>query len=144
MEDPEATERLIIGSFVPHDRRDRLLGFIGNPRARDKVRRELLDLRRLEQQFVVPIPPVSQTSAEIRRLLEQAGAPARCYVISENPDWDALWMPLADALDSAVGSGWSTLVSCRPDALLFHEGEIAAQRAILSKQPLTIRKRARG
>jgi len=132
MDVAQSVERTIVSTFVEKARRERLLALVEKPRARDKLRRELLDLSRMDVRLVALVPRGAQTSAGIRTLLAKAGAPAHCYIVSENPDWDASRMPLAEALDLVVGAGWVTLVCCRPEGLLYFEGEAPGLRAILS------------
>jgi hypothetical protein len=130
--DAETTERTIITSFVDKRRQERLLGFVGNPRARGKLREELVDLSRMNQRFIIPIPPSLQGSTQTRQLLTKMGAPPECYLICEKSAWDGVRMPLEKALGLIVASGWKALVSCRPDSLLYYEGEAPGLRVILS------------
>src|SRR5258708_34624887 len=131
MDEDSETERVIGSTFGGKAGQARLLDFIAKPGVRVKLRRELLDLRRMNPRLVAEVPLGSQTSAGIRGLLARSQAPEDCYLISENADWDGARMALNEALDLVVGAGWSTLVSCRPDRLLYYEGE-RRSRAILS------------
>jgi hypothetical protein len=132
MESDQSAERAIVTTFVEKSYRARLLGMIDSPRARRKLTRELIDLRRLDARFVVPIPPNLQTFAGIQDLLRKHGAPAECYVISEKTDWDTAHLPLVQALHLTIGSGWATLVVCRPESLVYYEGEAPNLRVILA------------
>jgi hypothetical protein len=134
-ETDEAIERTIILTFVEKAVQERLLAFVGKPRARDKLRRELLDPRRMSQGFITTVPATLQTTDGIWGLLAKPRPPADCYLVSENVAWDASRMPLRQALDLVVGSGWSTLVCCHPERLLYFEGEAPGLRAILSTGP---------
>jgi hypothetical protein len=128
-----AIERSLIAAFVAKDRQERLLNLVGRRGAREKFRRELLDLSRMESRFVRRIAATDQNTGAIHQLLIKAGAPADCHVVSENPDWDEGRMPLKQALDRVVGAQFATLVVCRPESLLYYEGEAVGSRAILSR-----------
>jgi hypothetical protein len=128
----QGAEQTVVSTFVEKSYRTRLLDMIGNQRARPKLVRELLDLRRLDTRFVSPIPHGSQSSREIHRLLRDRGAPTDCYIISENTDWDATHRSLTDAISLVVGAGWTSLIVCRPGSLLYYEGEALGARFLVA------------
>jgi hypothetical protein len=128
----QGVEQTVVSTFVEKSYRMRLLGMIGSPRTRSKMVRELVDLRRFDNRFVFPIPHGFQASREINKLLRDRGAPAECYIISENTDWDATHRPLAEAISLVVGAGWTSLIVCRPDRLLYYEGEALRARYVLA------------
>ena len=135
MSDPESdqeVERCLVRAFIEKSYRERLLGMIGKPRARPKLRRELLDVARFDARCIVPIPSYMHTDAAILELLRQRGAPPECYMVSEKGGWDASRLPLPTALGLVIGSGWRTLVACRPESLVYYEGEALKSRIILA------------
>jgi hypothetical protein len=132
VEDRDSLERTIVSTFVRKEYQPRALAFVGNPRKREKLLHELTDLRRLDGRFFTHVPSSLQTSAGIYDLLAKAHAPADCYLISENRDWDGTRRPLAQALALVIGQGFATLLACRPDSLAYYEGEAPSLRVILS------------
>jgi len=84
MEIDETTDRTIVSTFVEKSARERLLAFIGKPRARGKLRRELLDLRRMNQGVITTVPAALQSAHGIGGLLAKSRPPADCYLVSEN------------------------------------------------------------
>ena len=62
---------------------------------------------------------------DIEKELVSRGAPADCYVISGDPDYDGRIMPLGDAVFEVTG-GWGvddTILLCIPGRLAFYRGE---------------------
>jgi hypothetical protein len=131
-ESDQAVERTLVATFIEKSYRERLLGMIGKPRARPKLRRELLDAARFDTRFIVPIPPYVHTDAAILDLLRQRGAPPECYMVSERGRWDGSRLSLPEALGLVIGSGWRTLVACRPESLVYYEGEALKARIVLA------------
>ena len=120
--------------FILEPKRRRLAEQIANPKRRAKALRALAHLRDLDPRFAERIPPAQQRPSEIAALLEQRGAPRDCYVISEfGSDIDGKTMPLREALDTIVGFGMGTLISCLPGRLAYFEGEEAGERYILER-----------
>jgi hypothetical protein len=56
-------------------------------------------------------------------LLKAKGAPAICWVISEDVSRDGLEYPLSEALQHAIGSGIGNVISCIPGQLCYFEDE---------------------
>ena len=63
--------------------------------------------------------------------LKALGASRSCYLVSENPDWDGARVDLDDALDTVVGRGYGTLISCVPGRVAYYEGEDPGDRWVL-------------
>jgi hypothetical protein len=128
----QEVERRLVDTFIEKSYRERLRGMIGKPRLRPKLTRELLDVARFDARFVVPIPPHMQTDAAILELLRQRGAPPECHMVSEKGAWDASRVSLPEALGLVIGRGFRTLVACRPESLVYYEGEAMNERIVLA------------
>jgi len=88
-----------------------------------------------DRQVVVVIPADCQTASKIEKLLRVRGAPAACWLVSERSEWDGRQMPLANALDSVIGAGFGTVISCIPGRLGYFEGEGPENRHLLERRP---------
>lgn len=130
-------EEAVISAFIGKEKRDRYLGFLGNPKRRDKLR-ELLahgtegHLAAVSKKAILPR---EQTLEGILAMLVARGAPATCHVISEDSRIDGRDMPLREALEATVGQGMGTIISCVPGRLGYFEGEGQNVRFLLEKQP---------
>jgi hypothetical protein len=126
-------EAALIGAFVIPDKRVRLVELLSKPKRRKDVLRSLAHFGDLDARFQVPIPPSEQSAAAIEKLLRARGAPADCYVISEDAALDARTMSLSDALRSIVAQGRGSLLSCVPGRLGYYEGESQGDRWLLQR-----------
>src|SRR6266550_7663490 len=79
--------------------------------------------------------------AGIANRVERGGAvaeewcPGLCWLVSERSDWDGRQMPLAEALEAVVGTGFGTIISCIPGRLGYFEGEMPRDRNLLQHRP---------
>jgi hypothetical protein len=64
--------------------------------------------------------------------LRERGAPAECYVFSENPEISGRMMPLRDAVTAVFSQNWGTFISCIPGRLAYFENEYG-ERHILQR-----------
>lgn len=120
-------------NFIVPEKRARYLSLLESKNGRKKILNGLNHCRDLDPRFTHPVPD-NQSSAElIEALLRQKGAPDSCYVMSDNPDFDAREMPLAEALSKTVGMDVGTLVSCIPGKLAYFEMEGFRGRYILER-----------
>jgi hypothetical protein len=126
-------ETALVSAFVLPAKRDRLLGFLANP----KRRRKLLDLLHhfadLDPRYLVEIAPRHQNAETIAALLTKRGAPLECHLISTDRELDGRDITLTHALSQIVGFGEGTLISCIPGRLGYFEGEGPKDRFILER-----------
>ena len=121
-------ERKLIQSFFVFEKRDRYLSLISSPKGRIKFRRSLAHFKDVDLKYLISIPGQFQNDKDIESLLQNKGAPAMCHVISENSKIDGGTLPLAEALSSVVGMGFSTFLSCIPGELVYYEsGEVSSR-----------------
>ncbi|MGB2718034.1 MAG: hypothetical protein WBC51_27855 [Vicinamibacterales bacterium] len=77
--------------------------------------------------------PALQSASMILEMLQQRGAPAQCYVVSESDRLDGRTLPLKEALGLIIGVSPGTLVSCIRGRLAYFEGEDSGARFILER-----------
>jgi hypothetical protein len=70
---------------------------------------------------------------DIEELLRAAGAPTRCYVLSEHPDLDGRLLDLHEALDSILFDDYGALVSCIPGRLALFSDEAPGDQWLLRR-----------
>lgn len=125
-------EEQTIRSFISRQKRERYLTFISRPQTRNKFTHALAHFRDIDSRYKRPITPSRQNPKEIARILEAKGAGHVCYVISEHPALDGRELPLGEALESIVGRGLGSIISCIPGRLAFIETE--DERFVLERQ----------
>src|SRR3954465_14255816 len=86
-------EKATIQAFVRSARRDRMLCLLANPARRSKALNSLNHFHDWAPRWVQPVA----NTVDVLRLLQDAGAPAGCHVISDDAEIDGLDLPLADA-----------------------------------------------
>lgn len=128
------SEVAAITAFIAKDKRDRYLGFLGNPKRRDKLRGLLAHGTEghLDAACKKNILPKDQNVEGILSILTARGAPESCRVISQYSRIDGRDMPLREALEEVVGYG-GALISCVPGRLGYFEGEGKNVRFLLEK-----------
>jgi hypothetical protein len=125
-------EELLIKKFVHPDRQERFLALLANPKGRKKLLAMLAHGVKLDSRFAKKIPANQHSVAEIEKELKSKGAPSNCYIISEDSGLDQKEMQLFEALNSVVGQGMGTFISCIPGRLVYFESEDIGERYILS------------
>jgi hypothetical protein len=65
--------------------------------------------------------------------LQSRGAPARCFVLSQNANLDGKELSLDDAIVAASGAFEGTFISCIPGKLAIYEGPGIKSAYLLSK-----------
>ena len=78
----EIEEQALIRAFVSPNKQERYLGFIANPKRRDKFLQALHSFNDFDRSCEVAIPPTHRTSEGIAELLKARGAHETCYVVS--------------------------------------------------------------
>jgi hypothetical protein len=120
----EELEKKIVSAFVSRRIRKRMLFELFSKRRRHAISR--LDDRYLEtlcSEFMIEIPRPNSDPEEIEKILRKHGAGDWCYSISWKEGIDGKVLPLGTALSIAVGSGFSSIVSCIPGKLAYFESE---------------------
>jgi len=127
------TEKALVESFFLPAKRDRYLELIRNPKGRGKLLSSLPHCKDLDPRTTLPIQPNQQNASSIEQILIGLGALATCYLVSEDRELDGKTMDLRDALKLVIGYSPGTLISCKPGALGYFEGEDLGERFILKK-----------
>jgi hypothetical protein len=126
-------ERALVESFIRPEKRERWLELLQTAKGRKKLRASLAHFGDFDLEAIVEVASSRQNAAAIFKMLREFGAPATCYLISENSVWDATELDLETALQKVIGYGFGTIVSCKPGALAYFEGEGPSDRFILRK-----------
>ena len=116
-------EEQLIKAFFAKERCERYLEGLANPRKRRKLTNEFCHFKHLDQRYAVPILPSRQDPTEIHKLLQQFGAPAECWVVSNELELDARWMNLKEVLEEIVGRTLATFLCCINGTLGYFENE---------------------
>jgi len=80
-------EESVVTAFFLPNRHERYLEIVRDPKKRGKLINELSHFKQLNPQFIVPITPNQQHVPQLMSLLRSKGAPAKCWVISEDRIW---------------------------------------------------------
>ena len=131
---PAEHEAAVIRAFVQHDKQERFLGFLANPRKRKKFTESLSHFHWFDARYATPIPwkvdPTLklwerhiQGIENIQRLLKSKGAGLTCWVLSEDSEIDGREMDLSAALKHVSGREIGTILSCIPGKLAYFESE---------------------
>jgi len=126
-----AHEAAFITAFVIPDKRSRYSDFLSNPKRRSEILNRLNHFFDFVPECTIPIPRSS--SVQFARILRARGATPLAYVIGGNND--TCQLPLEEAIESALASGFGTIVSCIPGRLALYLQEFPSGDAfILSRQ----------
>lgn len=123
----------MVESFIQPAKRDRWLELLQTIKGRRKLLASLAHFADFNPATIVALKSNQQHAPTIFELLTSLGAPTTCYLLSEKSEWDAREMDLKSALKQVVGYGFGTIISCKPGALAYFEGEGPGQRFILRK-----------
>ena len=126
-------ERELVRAFYVPEVRPRYLSLLSAVRGRKKFVARLAHLDLLDTRFAHLIDPQEQTIDSIEGDLKGRGAPSSCYVVSENPSVDGRRMAFRDALETIVGSGMGTFLSCVTGSLAYFEGEEPGARYVCER-----------
>ena len=113
----------LITAFFAPTKRERYLEMVGKPKTRKKFLRELSHFKALDPRYCFAIPRAEHTAGQIAAFLVRKGAPATCWITSEDSDLDGREMPLVQALQEVVGRQMGTFLSCLPGKLAYFEDE---------------------
>jgi hypothetical protein len=77
----------------------------------------------LNPKYIVPILPSHQNRSSVAKILAAKGAGSKCWVISEDSQFDGQEMELDAALRETIGRGMGVIISCIPGELAYFEDE---------------------
>ena len=117
-------EQQLISVFIVKNKRDRFFQFLNNPKRRKDLIAELAHFKHLDTKYIVKIPGPNQNVETIYKFLKSKGSPDECYVLSENIIIDGKFLKLDYVIRETLGSGFGTIVSCKPGELAYYEGEL--------------------
>jgi hypothetical protein len=126
-------EEATIRAFVTPAKRERLLMLFGSAKRRKQVRAAFNHFVDWDVRYVQPIA----SSVDVLTALREAGAPAECHVISDDPTLDGRTLPLADAVAAAEGYSFASILCCLPGQLacFFDEMDAPRTRILLRRTP---------
>jgi hypothetical protein len=125
---------------VSPSQRHRMSELLKSTKSRKKLSRMLAHSFKTDAPGWTHIEASKQSAEEIAALLQSAAGGTRdCYCISENPAIDRQFLQVHAALSIIVGYGFGTILSVRPESLLYYEGEEAGQRFIWSPVTCNLR-----
>jgi hypothetical protein len=119
----EEHERGLIRAFILPERQERYLELLAKPKRRKDIPSAFAHFKHLDLRFAVAIPPSQQHAKDITQILKSRQAPNACFALSEDTNLDGREVPLAEALESIVGYGMGTFLSCIPGQLGYFEDE---------------------
>ena len=127
-------EDQFVTAFIRPEKQDRFRELLANTKRRHAFLGKLAHSYDFQTQYSVDIPPSEQTPEGIERILRKCGAGSKCLAISENAELDGKEHDLRHVLESVVGLGQGTCLSCVPGRLGYYEGEDMEDRMILWKK----------
>jgi len=112
-----AHEAAFVAAFVVPAKRARYLEFLPKPKRRGPLLDRWNHFFDFVPELATQIPRAS--ASELARALRRHGAGRLAYVMGERGS-DGLELPLEDAIESALASGWGAVVSCIPGRLALY------------------------
>jgi hypothetical protein len=118
-------EARIVKKFFTKRIQDRVIYELSTPKKReDAIGRLNHNYKNtLNEKYLVKIPKPNSDYTEILNLLKNHGAGDLCYTMSFCEAIDGKHLPLAHALEKAVGYGFPSFISCIPNKLAYFEAE---------------------
>jgi hypothetical protein len=123
-------ETKFIASFILKEKRNRWRTQLDNPQKRAMHLDRLNHLHDLDERYVA----WQHRSVNIERLLRDSRSPDFVYVISPVRKDDKNHLPLDQAINKIIRSGWGAIISCIPERLAFYYDECGDRRAVLVRQ----------
>lgn len=117
-------EEATLRTFVVPAKRERLLGLLGSRKRRKQALDSLNHFAGWEPRCIQSL----SSSADMVRVLRQAGSPDECHLISDDPELDGRDLPLADAVAAAETCDFATVLCCLPGEIACFFDEVAAPR----------------
>lgn len=122
-----------IAAFLVPARAARFRATIGSEKGREKIRARLPHhVRDFDPRYATELSSSLQVR-DIEELLRAAGAPTRCYVLSEDPGIDGRLLDLHDALCGLLFNDFGALVSCIPGRLALFSDEAPGSQWLLRR-----------
>jgi len=90
------------------------------PKRRKDITRSLAHFKHSDERYLIGIAPREQNPSDI---LRSKGAPEICYAVSEDDELDGKEIDLTHALETVIGRGIATLLSCIPGKFAYFEDE---------------------
>lgn len=130
-------EAATVRAFMTAPKRDRFLQLLANPKRRQRLLNELNHFKDWDERYATRLPSSAGVES-IVAVLEAAGAPALCHVVSDDPDLDATDLPLREAVDRAEVFDFASLLCCVAGRLAFFFDESWIDRPrLLLRRPST-------
>ena len=126
-----AHEEATIRAFIDSRRQGRWLEALGSLKRRRTFLQRLNHCPDIDPRFSTPLP----SNCDVFAALQNRGAPATCYIISDTAEIDGIELPLREALDQTEFAGWGTLISCVPGRLAFFYDEAGTRRRLVLERP---------
>ena len=115
---PNSThEAAFVAAFVVADKRSRYLEFLPKPKRRGEILNRWNHFFDFIPERATQVPRTS--ASELAQALRRRGAGRLGYVIGDSSS-DGCELPLEDAIESALASGWGAVVSCVPGRLALY------------------------
>jgi hypothetical protein len=105
--------------FLEPSSRDRFRNALTSSRARSKFTAKLAHFAHLDPRFATKVGDKSLVAGRLHDL----GAQRVCYVMSEDSEIDARFIPLSDAIQFTIAAAAGSLISCHPGRLGCFVGE---------------------
>lgn len=131
-------EEFIVRTFFKKNFQERVLFELLSPKRRKNAIGRLSHnwKNMLNEKYMMEVQKPNSDFIQIAELLKKHGAEDICYSISFCEEIDGKYLPLLKALESAVGFGLPSIISCKPGELAYFESEqeyAAPPRLILKR-----------
>jgi hypothetical protein len=114
-------ENKFIQGFANPEKRERFMLFLSKPKTRNKFTSALAHFKDLNLNLFERL-----NKSERHIILERArhlSGQNLCYLISENAELDGKTLPIEDALDETLGSGYGTIILFGDVEMVYYESE---------------------
>jgi hypothetical protein len=128
-------EQQFIRTFTAKHKRERYLGFLSNPKRRDKLIHELNNGLELEPSLATHVPNPERTKSGLLGLLKARGATGSAHVMALQHELDGGDLPLEEAIDVLLTSPWGVLLICPPRPVALYKAEDPGGMTLLCGPP---------
>ena len=115
-------------AFIVQDKRSRYLEFLPNPKRRGEILNRWNHFFDFIPERATQIPRTS--ASELADVLRRRGAGRVGYLMGDGSG-DGCEVPLEDAIECALASGWGAIVSCIPGKLALYLQEFPPGAAFI-------------
>jgi len=126
-------EDMFARPFITPAKRARFTELFASRKGRKKVLAQLHHIHDLDDRYAHLLRSEEDSADAVLRILRTKGAPAECYVFSEDEDIDGKEFSLEAAISRIRGTNYGAVVSCIPGRLAFVETEDIQTRYILAR-----------